>query len=417
MVNDLPPLLHLHRQPRPALGRSALAEHEPRLGERIDIRSLLGIALRLGAPSTGRLRLATQADISELLAEAARSIEGQRFGLAFLLSEWTEIVDAWQITDREAYRQVPRLGRKTRIGEAQRDLIWPIFERLRKDLSERGLQTQSELFTNLARRFAESPTPIFDFIVADEAQDLSVAQLRFLVALGKRRPDSLFFTGDLGQRIFQQPFSWRALGIDLRGRSRTLHVNYRTSQQIRSKADRLLGPELSDVDGIVEKRYQTISVLNGPPPLLRIFKDRLEEEKAVAAWIAARLAEGIKPHEFGIFVRSDRELERAQAAASKAGLPARILDDRVETEFGFASIGTMHLAKGLEFRAVVVMACDEGVLRLEERLETLGDDADLEEVYNTERQLLYVACTRARDWLMVSGIRNPASEFLADLRI
>jgi superfamily I DNA/RNA helicase len=100
----------------------------------------------------------------------------------------------------------------------------------------------------------------------------------------------------------------------------------------------------------------------------------------------------------------------------KAGLPARILDDRVETELGFASIGTMHLAKGLEFRAVVVMACDDGVLPLEERLETLGDDADLEEVYDTERQLLYVACTRARDWLLVTGV-EPASEFLADIHI
>ena len=173
----------------------ALAEHEPRLGERIDIRSLLGIALRLGAASTARPRLATQGDIPELLAKAARSIEAQRFGLPFLLSEWTEIVDAWQINDRKAYREVPRLGRKTRIGEAQRDFIWPVFERLRKDLTERGLQTQAEFFTNLARRLAESSATIFDFIVADEAQDLSVAQLRFLVALGKHRPDSLFLHG------------------------------------------------------------------------------------------------------------------------------------------------------------------------------------------------------------------------------
>ena len=227
-------------------------------GERIDGHTLFFLGDRrsfvLGEPRRPVARGSQHnVDISELLAEAARSIEGQRFGLPFLLSEWTEIVDAWQITDREAYRQVPRLGRKTRIGEAQRDLIWPVFERLHKDLTERGLQTQAEFFTNLARRLAESSSPMVDFIVADEAQDLSVAQLRFLVALGKHRPDSLFFTGDLGQRIFQQPFSWRSLGVDLRGRSRTLHVNYRTSQQIRSQADRLLGPELSDVDGIIRE--------------------------------------------------------------------------------------------------------------------------------------------------------------------
>jgi ATP-dependent exoDNAse (exonuclease V) beta subunit len=90
--------------------------------------------------------------------------------------------------------------------------------------------------------------------VVDEAQDVSVAQLRFLAALGSGHPNGLFFAGDLGQRIFQQPFSWKALGVDVRGRSSTLRINYRTSHQIRMQADRLLGPELSDVDGDTEER-------------------------------------------------------------------------------------------------------------------------------------------------------------------
>ena len=80
--------------------------------------------------------------------------------------------------------------------------------------------------------------------MVDEAQDISVAQLRFFAALGADRPNALFFAGDLGQRIFQAPFSWRSLGVDIRGRSRTLRVNYRTSHQIRQQADRLLGPEI-----------------------------------------------------------------------------------------------------------------------------------------------------------------------------
>ncbi len=76
--------------------------------------------------------------------------------------------------------------------------------------------------------------------------------------------NGLFFAGDLGQRIFQQPFSWKALGVDVRGRSRTLRINYRTSHQIRMQADRLLGPEVSDVDGNTETRRGTVSVFNGP---------------------------------------------------------------------------------------------------------------------------------------------------------
>jgi len=76
----------------------------------------------------------------------------------------------------------------------------------------------------------------------------------------------------------------------------------------------------------------------------------------------------------------------------------------------------VHLAKGLEFRSVAVMACYDEVLPLQERIESVADDSDLEEVYNTERHLLYVACTRARDHLLIAGVK-PASEFLDDLKM
>jgi superfamily I DNA/RNA helicase len=97
-----------------------------------------------------------------------------------------------------------------------------------------------------------------------------------------------------------------------------------------------------------------------------------------------------------------------------AGLSQRVLDDRVDVRPGSVSIATMHLAKGLEFRGVAVMACDDEVLPLQSRIESVGDDGDLQEVYNTERYLLYVACTRARDQLWVSAV-EPASEFLSDI--
>jgi superfamily I DNA/RNA helicase len=126
--------------------------------------------------------------------------------------------------------------------------------------------------------------------------------------------------------------------------------------------------------------------------------------------------EGVAPHELGVFVRSAAELDRARAAVKDAGLAFKILDEKVETTSGHVSISTMHLAKGLEFRAVVVMACDDEVIPLQERIETVADDADLEEVYNTERHLLYVACTRARDYLLVTSVA-PASEFLDDLQM
>ncbi len=165
----------------------------------------------------------------------------------------------------------------------------------------------------------------------------------------------------------------------------------------------------------IEDRNDTVSVFNGPPPLIHVLKTESEEADAVANWIKETSTTGVLPHEFGVFVRSAAQIGRAQAAVKKAGLPFTILDERVETISGHVSIGTMHLAKGLEFRAVVVMACDDEVIPLQERIETVGDDADLQEVYETERHLLYVACTRARDRLLVTGV-EPASEFLDDMR-
>jgi superfamily I DNA/RNA helicase len=136
---------------------------------------------------------------------------------------------------------------------------------------------------------------------------------------------------------------------------------------------------------------------------------------AVGAWLAERINKGVLPHELGVFVRSSAELDRARMAADSARIQFKVLDENTQTAAGYVSICTMHIAKGMEFRAVAVMACDDEVIPLQARIEAVADDADLEEVYNTERHLLYVACTRARDNLLVTGVA-PISEFLDDLR-
>jgi superfamily I DNA/RNA helicase len=219
---------------------------------------------------------------------------------------------------------------------------------------------------------------------------------------------------DLGQRIFQLPFSWKSLGVDIRGRSFTLRVNYRTSHQIRCKADKLLDAELTDADGNVEQRDNPISTFNGPAPEIHAFGTLEEEIEAVADWLTACHATGVAPREMSVFVRSEVEIPRAEAALQRGKLPYAILGNDMDIPRDKTTIAVMHLAKGLEFYAVAVMACDAEVIPSQQRIEDMGDDADLEDVYNTERQLLYVACTRARDYLFISGI-EPVSEFLDDL--
>jgi superfamily I DNA/RNA helicase len=176
----------------------------------------------------------------------------------------------------------------------------------------------------------------------------------------------------------------------------------------------LLAKRVSDVDGNIEERTGTISFFNGPTPTVRLYDSEDAETVAVGRWLAERAAEGVAAGEMCVFVRSAAELPRARQAVETAGLPLAILGDDAKTVRDRVSVGRMHLGKGLEFRAVVVMACDDEVLPLQGRIEGVTDESDLAEVYDTERHLLYVACTRARDHLLVTGVK-PESEFLSDL--
>ncbi len=392
-----------------------LVGNEPQLADRIDVSSLDAAGVRLYRAINGQIpTLVSRPVLVGLLREAAASIADLRVNRTFLVSEWDQVVDAGVLGSWEEYRDVPRLGRRVRLREDRRQQLWGVYEKVLETLRSRREMTYAMMFAALTRALPGRGHPPYDFAVVDEAQDISMAQLRFLATLGSNRSDALFFTGDIGQRIFQQPFSWKAMGVDIRGRSRTLRINYRTSHQIRVQADRLLGLEVTDADGIVDPRNTTISLFNGPAPLVQSNNTQEQEVVSAAQWLADRMADQIAPHEIGIFVRSEAQLPRATAAAEKAGLPCKVLDHQLQVPSRSASIGIMHLAKGLEFKAVVIMACDDEVVPLQSRIEGVGEDGDLQEVYDSERQLLYVACTRARDLLLVSGVA-PVSEFLDDL--
>src|SRR6266481_3960360 len=310
-----------------------LTGNESDIAGRIAVHPVTGIGYDLYTAAFGQPNIAPPALIEALLRQAAAEVEGHRFSPRFLIGEWCQVVDAWQLAGWEDYRDVARLGRKTRIGGKQREILWSIFECVRAVLAERKAVTWPDLCGRVTAHMVGNKSP-FDFVVVDEAQAVGVAELRFLASLAANRPDGLFFAGDLGQRIFQQPFSWRSLGVDVRGRSSTLRINYRTSHQIRARADRLLPAALADVDGNAEDRRGTVSVFNGPPPLVETFDDPAQEAEAVDEWIAARVGESVQPHEIGVFVRSNRELRRARNAVKQAGVQAIELTDRVEVTPG-----------------------------------------------------------------------------------
>jgi len=391
-----------------------LISNEPALNERIDVYPINDIGIKLYKTHIGVPHLIESKELAVLVQSSSKNVTEHKFSQRFLLSEWEQVVDTWQLKTWEEYRDVKRLGRKTRLPESQRLVLWEIFQQVIVQLKQNGLTTMSQLFTELASAIKVNKLKPYTNVVVDEAQDISVSQLRLVSALTENAPDGAFFAGDSGQRIFQLPFSWKSIGVDVRGRAKTLTVNYRTSHQIRQQADLLLGPEVSDADGNVEERNRTVSVFNGPLPEIQIFSSIVDEGAFVKTWLQKQLTDNIAPHEIGIFVRSEKELDRAIQAVADLTVKWKILDDKVETTTGSIAISQMHYAKGLEFKSVAVMACDDEVIPLQERIESITDNSDLEEVYNTERHLLYVACTRARENLLLTSVA-PASEFLDDL--
>jgi len=369
---------------------------------RITTASFRGIAEQMYQLENGvRPRIASDTLLRDRLGEAAAAVQLRGFSDRFLLSEWANVIDAWSITTVDAYASVQRMGRKSRLGPNQRERLWSVFDAVRSALVAERYTTWAQVFTDLAASLADSPRKPFDHVILDEAQDLAPAELRFFAALAPVGADALFLAGDMGQRIFQHPYSWARLGVDVRGRSHTLKVCYRTSQQIRQAADHLLPLVLRDVDGLEDERRGIVSVFNGPAPQVETFASAEEETAHVQQTVSEWLEDGVEAREVGIFVRTPELISRARAAL------ARLPNAQAVTT------APMNLAKGLEFRAVIVMACDEGVLPLDERVADAADEAELDEIYETERRLLYVACTRAREHLLLTAVR-PASEYLND---
>ena len=373
--------------------------------DRITTRALGSLARDLYVDTFGPVKEATPAHVSEIIAEAAAAAE-VTVAPSFLEDEWRLVVDAWAVADRDAYRDLPRLGRLTRMAASRRDALWDVFASVRSELKAQGRRTRAQMFHALAAHYNTGAPRPFTHAIVDEAQDISVPELHFLASLAGDRPNGLFFAGDIGQRIFRAPFPWKAAGVDVRGRSRSLRVNYRTSQQIRIQSDRLLPPNLTEADGNEDRRTGVVSLFDGPSPEISEFKDADIEVKAVATWLAGLIGEGFSGSEVALLVRSEDELPRANAVRKEfRSLAGNGTDPEIRV---------MHDAKGSEYRAVAVMACDEDIIPKEERLLEARDEAMIEEIMATERHLLYVAATRARERLWVSGACR-ISEFLEDL--
>jgi superfamily I DNA/RNA helicase len=241
--------------------------------------------------------------------------------------------------------------------------------------------------------------------------------VQFVAALGGTGRDGLILVGDAGQRIYPGGFSLRALGIDVRGRSRVLRINYRTTEQIQRVADRLAGPVSDDLDEGTESRRGTVSLLRGPDPVFRGFATEGDEHGFAVRTIQRLMGQGLAPSEVAIFTRTRRLGEGFARALRDAGIPVQLLAEEADAGDDTAPgvvIGTMHRAKGLEFKVVLVGGCNAQRVPNAYVLGQITDPAEREVAIERERRLLYVSLTRARDEVFVTWAGTP-SPFVAEL--
>jgi mRNA-degrading endonuclease RelE of RelBE toxin-antitoxin system len=388
-----------------------LASTHPSLAEQVEVITLEKLALRFWKrfsseevfPSSEYKKF-----LIELLQNAKLSLTN-----TLVFTEILMVLDEWNLKTWEDYKDFKRQGKKTRLRESHRKEIWDFYEQVKAERKKRKQTPLTEIYHTIAEKFLNEEHSIFDAVILDEAQDLTSSQMKFVSSLSKSK-QHFFFTGDLGQRIFQIPFSWQSFGMDIRGRSFTLKVNYRTSEQIRKKADQLLDPEISDFDGNLEKRKDTISLFQGPSPQIEIYSSEQAEIDANQKWLESLSEEGIQLGEILIIVRSEKEISRVTKLLEHCKYQP-IYIEQEKPNSSKITVSTMHGAKGLEFRVVLIMGCDSNVIPSNERLNEASDESELGEIYAKERHLLYVACTRARDLLRITGL-IPGSEFLGDLK-
>lgn len=309
---------------------------------------------------------------------------------SFYADELEQVVLAQGLTTLDQYRTARRIGRGVILSRAKRDAVWPVFEEYRGQLASRKLKEVDDAYREIAGMIATEAgaEPGYAAIVIDETQDFGPQALKLLRAMIAHGPNDLFFVGDGHQRIYSRNrAAMSRCGIDIRGRSRKLYLNYRTTDEIRRQAVALLeGCEIDDLDDGHDETRRYKSLSHGPVPELRQTSGLEEASAAAIAFIRQWRAAQTENESLSFCVVSYSEKSRDALgqqfqAAGIASVPITAQSNHADAR-KVVHLATMHRAKGLEFDCVVVVAPESYLGPAEE---TAG-----------QRRLLYVALTRAK---------------------
>jgi hypothetical protein len=380
---------------------------DPKRREKIEVLNVDRLAYSIVKQSRGTPVIADERTLRTRWARAAEQA-GLTFPPAFLKNEWEQVILAQDLRTEQAYLKCLRTGRGRPLTKAQRSQVWQATKQVTAELAATRESTHMQLADEAEQLLRRAKTPRYRHILVDEAQDLHPSQWRLLRAAVAPGPDDLFIAADPHQRVYDNRVSLASLRISVRGRSRRLSLNYRTTQEILAWAVPLLGTDpVTGLDGEVDSLLGYRSPMRGPRPQRQVSTTRSEEFDFLAERIGSWLSAGIEPHAIGVAARSASLAREAREALKNAGITTVSLNGRGGTQAVRA--GTMHAMKGLEFQAVAVIGVEQGLVPEPAAVTPEAEDpaAHVQDLQR-ERCVLFVACTRARDQLYVSGTGQPS---------
>ncbi|MDJ0841897.1 MAG: AAA family ATPase [Acidobacteriota bacterium] len=334
----------------------------------------------------------------------------------FFREEWDRVVQPNSIDTLESYKRVSRVGRGTRLDRRQRIAVWQVLDEYRLQLMMQRKKEPDDAYRDAAAHLIGRGEHPYAAVVVDEAQDMGTQAFRLLRALVEEGPDDLFIVGDAHQRIYgRNRVVLGRCGIRVVGRAHKLRLNYRTTDEIRREAVRLLeGRPVDDLDNGTDDNKAYKSLFHGTPPDFFHYRDQAAQNEAVIAFIQAREAlpdgpEKVHPDKICIVARTHEELQVMARTLEQRGMPYVKLETGLhEDSKPGVRLATMHRVKGLEFQHVLVIGVNRGLVPLADAVQK-ADEQSAHEADTEERALVYVAMTRARAYtgLFSHGAPSP----------
>jgi superfamily I DNA/RNA helicase/mRNA-degrading endonuclease RelE of RelBE toxin-antitoxin system len=380
--------------------------------EVVNIDSLASKVLSEAEPGTRRHWL-DDIKAVELWESMLLELGEQRWDARFLHDEWSQVVLGQALSSREEYFRARRAGRGRTLNRMQRAEVWQLVEQFTKRLTEANLWTFRQVAAHAARieqERASSRGSRYHHVVVDEAQDLSPAHWMLLRAMAAPGPNDMFLAGDTHQRIYDNYVSLGSLGIAIRGRSTRLTLSYRSTHEILTVAEGLLGSEQwDDLDGGSDTLDGYRSVLRGPRPEFRGYASWHDELDGILRQVRGWQTEDGAPPAIGVAVPERRQVADVESYLNEHGILATSIGADGPRKPDAVHVGTLHRFKGLEYQQMMVAGVGAGTIPAA-RVAGLRDTDPLryEREIKQARSLLFVAATRARDSLAISWHGAPS---------